>query len=77
MKEVGRRTRRKTQLLDELRIRRRYWELKKEAEVQKGRNDSSSHEHWEENFYEMGVERVYIVYNDMDILAVGYSVVIT
>ena len=34
MKEVGRR--RRTQLLEHLRSRRRYWELKEEAEVRNG-----------------------------------------
>ena len=44
MEGVGRRT----QLLDYLRNRRRYWELKEEAENRKGGNDNLSHEHNEE-----------------------------
>ena len=42
VKGVGRR---RTQLLDDLRNRRRYWELKEEAEDRKGGNDSLSIEH--------------------------------
>ena len=37
--------RRRTQLLDNLRNRRRYWELKEEAEDQKDGDDSLSIEH--------------------------------
>ena len=46
MKRVGRR---RTQLLDNLRIRRRYWELKSEVEVGKGENEGLSREHQKEN----------------------------
>ena len=35
VKRVGRRRRRRTQLLDDLRNRRRYWKLKEEAEDRK------------------------------------------
>ena len=45
MKEVGRRRRRRTQLLDDLTNRRRYWELKEEAEDKKDGNDRVSVEH--------------------------------
>ena len=48
MKEVGRRRRRRTQLLDDLTNRRRYWELKEEAEDKKDGNDRVSHELKEE-----------------------------
>ena len=44
MKEIGR-----TQLLDDLRNRRRYWELKKEAKDKKDGNDGLSIEHKEKN----------------------------
>ena len=44
LKEVGRRT----HLLDDLKNRRRYWDLKEEAEDRKDENDSLSHEHKEE-----------------------------
>ena len=40
MKQAGRRI---TQLTGDLRDRRRYWELKKEAEDRKGINDRLSH----------------------------------
>ena len=40
MKEVGRRRRRRTQLLDDLTNRRRYWELKEKAEDKMDGNDS-------------------------------------
>ena len=46
IKGVGRRG--ITQLLDYLRNRRRYWELKEEAEDRKSGNGSLSHEHKEE-----------------------------
>ena len=39
VKGVGRR---RTQLLDDLRNRRRYWELKEEAEIEKDGDDSLS-----------------------------------
>ena len=42
------RVERRTQLLDDLRNRRRYWELKEELKIEKGGNDSLSHKHWEE-----------------------------
>ena len=45
MKGVGRRT---IQLLDDLRNRRRYWELKEGAEDRKSGNDSLSHEQKED-----------------------------
>ena len=38
---------RRTQLLD-WKNRRRYWKLKQEAEIEKYRNDNSSHKHKEE-----------------------------
>ena len=45
MKGVGRR---RTQLLDDLRNRRRYWELKEELKIEKDGNDSLSIEHKED-----------------------------
>ena len=45
VKWAGRRT--KTELLDDLRNRRRYWELKDGTEEQKGGSDSLPHEHKE------------------------------
>ena len=45
MQGVGRRRRRGTQLLVNVRNRRRYWELKEDAEDREGGNDSLSHEH--------------------------------
>jgi hypothetical protein len=47
VKRDGRR-RRRTQLLDNMRKRRRYWELKKEADDRKSGNYSLSHGHKEE-----------------------------
>ena len=41
-KGVGRR---RTQLLDDLRNRRRYWELKEEAKIEKDGEDNLSIEH--------------------------------
>ena len=46
VKRVGRR--RGTQLLDNLRNRRRYWEIKEDAENRKYGNDSLSIKHKEE-----------------------------
>ena len=43
VKRIGRR--RRTQLLDNLRNRRRYWELKEEAEDRKNGDDSLSVDH--------------------------------
>ena len=45
MTEVKGVERRRTQLLDDLRNRRRYWELKEEAEDRKDADDSLSIEH--------------------------------
>ena len=57
MKEVGRI---RTQLLDDFRNRRRYWELKEEAEdKKKDGNDSLSIEHKEE---------IHIFHKSMDLL---------
>ena len=46
VKEVGRR-RRRIQLFDDLRNRRRYWELKEELKIEKDGNDSLSIKHKE------------------------------
>ena len=46
--EVNGAERRWTQLFDDLWNRRRYWELKEEAEDKKSGNNSFSHEHKEE-----------------------------
>ena len=48
MTEVKGIGRRRTQLFDDLRNRRRYWELKEKAEDRKDGNDSLSTEHKEE-----------------------------
>ena len=48
VKEVRRRRRTRTELLDDLRNRRRYWELKRKLKIQKDGNDSLSIEHTEE-----------------------------
>jgi hypothetical protein len=59
MKEVKGIGRRRTQLLDDLRNRRRYWELKDEAEDRKIWIDSLSVEHKEE---------IHIFHKSMDLL---------
>ena len=57
----------RTQLLDDFRNRRRYWELKEEAEDLKGKNDSSSFKH-EEEIYD-------ISHNSTDLL-IGSIIII-
>ena len=61
VKGVGRRRqrRRRRQLLDDLRNRRRYWELKEEAEIEIDGDDSLSIEHKEE---------IHIFHKSMDLL---------